>query len=103
LIFYTGRFGNAASASPPSGESAEVTLRLAQEHDRIAAGMNDIVVYRLFSAGLCLQSALALMNGHRAAGKVQQAIGELNLAIADFRDVLFDHRQPGSPPGGQLG
>ena len=29
--------------------------------------MNDIVVYRLFSAGLCLQSALALMNGHRAA------------------------------------
>jgi hypothetical protein len=53
--------------------------------------------------GLCLQTALGLMNGHLAAGKVQQAIGELDLAIADFRDVLFDHHQTGSPPGGQLG
>lgn len=90
---------------PPgrSGDPAEVALRLAQEHDRIAAGMNDIVVYRLFSAGLCLQTALALMDGHRAAGKIQQAIGELDLAIADFRDVLFDHHQPGSPPSGQPG
>jgi hypothetical protein len=74
---------------------------LVQEHDRIAAGMNEIVVYRLFSAGLCLQTALGLMDGHPAAGKVQEAIGELDLAIADFRNVLFDQDQPDSPPGGQ--
>jgi hypothetical protein len=75
---------------PPgwSGDLVEVALRLAQEHDRIAAGMNDVVVRRLFSAGLSLQTALALMDGHRAAGKVQEAIGELDLAIADFRSVL---------------
>jgi hypothetical protein len=90
---------------PPgrSGESAEVMLRLAQERDRIAVGMNDIVVYRLFSAGLCLQTALGLMDGHRAAGKVQEAIDGLDLAIADFRAVLFDHHQPGPPRGGRLG
>ena len=90
---------------PPgrSGEPAELALRLAQEHDRIAAGMNDVVIYRLFSAGLCLQTALGLMDGHPAAGKVQQAIDELDLAITDFRDVLFGHHQPGSPPGGRLG
>jgi hypothetical protein len=86
---------------PPerSGESAEVALRLAQEHDRIAVGMNEIVVRRLFSAGLSLQTALGLMDGHRAAAKVLEAIGELDLAIADFRDVLFDHHRPGPPPG----
>lgn len=78
-------------------------MRLAQEHDRIAVGMNDLVVRRLFSAGLSLQTALGLMDGHPAAGKVQEAIGELDLAMADFRSVLFDHHQPGSPPGGQLG
>ena len=90
---------------PPgrSGESAEVMLRLAQEHDRIAVGMNDIVVYRLFSAGLSLQTALGLMDGHPAAGKVQEAIDELDVAIADFRTVLFDHHQPGPPSGGRLG
>jgi hypothetical protein len=90
---------------PPgrSGESAEVMLRLVQEHDRIAAGMNEVVVRRLFSAGLCLHTALGLMGGHRAAGKVHEAIGELDLAITDFRTVLFDHDQPGSLPGGQPG
>jgi hypothetical protein len=95
----------AVRGPPPgrAGESAEVTLRLVQEHDRIAAGMNEIVVRRLFSAGLRLQTALGLMDGHPAAGKVQQAIGELDLAIADFRDVLFDHHQPGPPRGGQPG
>jgi hypothetical protein len=84
---------------PPgrAGDSAEVTLRLVQEHDRIAGGMNDIVVRWLFSAGLCLETALGLMGGHPGAAKVQDAIGELDLAIREFRNVLFDHHQPDSP------
>ena len=95
----------AVRGPPPerSGESVEVMLRLAQEHDRIAAGMNDVVVRRLFSAGLSLQSALGLMNGHPATAKVLEAIDELDVAIADFRNVLFDHHQPDLPPGGQPG
>lgn len=77
-------------------------LRLAQEHDRIA-GMNHIVVQRLFSAGLSLQTALGLMDGHPATAKVQQAVGELDMAIAGFRDMLFDHHQPGPPADGRPG
>ena len=90
---------------PPgrAGDSAEVTLRLAQDHDRIAGGMNDIVAHRLFSAGLSLETVLGLMGDHPAAAKVQEAIGELDLAIRDFRNVLFDHHQPNSPSGGQPG
>ena len=88
-----------ASDPPPgrAGDPAEVTLRLVQDHDRIAGGMNDIVVHRLFSAGLCLETALGLMGDHHGAAKVQDAIGELDLAIRDFRNVLFDHHQPDSP------
>jgi hypothetical protein len=41
--------------------------------------------------GLSLDTALGLMGGHPAAAKVQDAIGELDLAIRDFRNVLFDH------------
>ena len=90
---------------PPgrAGDSAEVTLRLAQDHDRIAEGMKDIVVHRLFSAGLALETALGLIGGHPGAGEVQEAIGELDLAIRDFRNVLFDHHQPDSPSSGQPG
>jgi signal transduction histidine kinase len=91
---------------PPAGRAggpAEAILRLAEDRDRIAAGMNDIVVSRLFAAGLSLETALSLMGDHPAAGRIQEAIGELDLAIRDFRDVLFDHHRPGSPSSGRPG
>jgi len=69
-----------------------MTLRLIEERDRIAEGMNNIVVRRLFSAALDLEAALGLVSEHYAAGKIQHAIDELDLAIRDLRDTLFDHR-----------
>jgi len=63
--------------------------------------MNDIVVHRLFSAGLCLQTALELMGDHPGAAKIQEVVGELDLAIRDLRNVLFDHYQPDPLPGGR--
>jgi hypothetical protein len=90
---------------PPgtAGDPAEVTLRLAHDHDRIAGDMGDIVMDRLFSAGLALETALGLIGGQPGAGNVQEAIGELDLAIADFRNMLFEHYQPDSPSSGQPG
>jgi hypothetical protein len=91
---------------PPAGRAggpAEVTLRLAEDRDRIAAGMSDIVVSRLFAAGFSLETALSLVGDHPAAGRIQDAIGKLDLAIRDFRDVLFDHHRAGSPAGGRPG
>ena len=82
---------------PPASSAAglpDMTLRLAGDHDRIAARLNDIVARRLFSAGLALQAALELIGEHRAAGKVQHAVSELDLAIRDIRDMVFD---PGWP------
>ncbi len=86
---------------PPPGKAevwAQVIVRLAHDHGHIARDMNDVVVHRLWAAGLALETALGLMGGHPGAGKVQEAIGEVDLAIRDFRTTLFDHyqrRQPG--------
>jgi signal transduction histidine kinase len=84
---------------PPvrAGDWADAMLLLVQDRDRIAAGMTDLVVHRLFSAGFALEMALGLMGGHPGAGKVQDAIGELDLAIRDIRNVVFDLRQPDPP------
>jgi hypothetical protein len=89
---------------PPrrAGDWAEALL-LVQDRDRIAAGMNDLVVRRLFAAGLALETALGLIGGHTGAGKVHEAIGELDLAIRDVRNVVFDHQQPDPVSGGQPG
>ena len=88
---------------PPgmAGDPAEAMLRLVQDRDRIAEGMNDIVVTRLYSAGLSLETALGLMGDQPGAGQVQNALGQLDLAIQDSRSVVFDHHQPDSPNGGQ--
>jgi len=72
---------------------AQVILRLAQDHDRVARDIDDVVVNRLFAAGLALETALGLMGGRPGAGQVQEAIGEVDLAIRDCRTVLFDHHQ----------
>ena len=84
---------------PPgrAGDWADAMLLLVQDRDRIAGDMNDLVVHRLFSAGLALEMALGLMGDHPGAGKVQDAIGELDLAIRDVRNVVFDLRQPDPP------
>ena len=59
---------------PPgrAGDWADVMLLLARDRDRIAGGMNDLVVHRLFSAGLALEMALGLIGDHPGAGKVQE-------------------------------
>jgi hypothetical protein len=81
---------------PPAGKAAdtpEMTVRLTEDHDRIAEGLNDVVVRRLFSAGLILEAALVLIGTHPAAHKVEHAIGELDQAIRDIRGAVFDHSQ----------
>jgi hypothetical protein len=91
---------------PPDGgavNSVEMTLRRAQDRARIAEGMNDIAVRRLFSAGLALEAVAGLMGGHRAVGKVQEAISELDLAVRDLRDMIFDHHRPDLPAAGRQG
>ena len=86
------------------GDPAEVTLLLMQDRDRIAGALNDVVIHRIVSAGLALETALGLLDGHRgAADKVRKAVGELDLAIRDIRNVVFDHQQPDPPSGGPPG
>ena len=91
---------------PPDGQAAdlaEMTLRPAQDRDQIAQGMHDTVAGRLFSAGLALEAVAGLTGDHRAAGKVQEAISELDLAVRDLRDMVFDHHRPDLPTAGRRG
>ncbi|MGO8886908.1 MAG: hypothetical protein ACLPUO_23285 [Streptosporangiaceae bacterium] len=88
----------AVRAGPP-----EVRPLLTEGHDRIAAGLNDIVVRRLFSAGLALEAMVGLMGDHQAAVTAQEAISELDLAVRGLRDMVFDHHRPDVPAAGRWG
>jgi two-component system, NarL family, sensor histidine kinase DevS len=85
----------ASNGRAPAGRSAPgpaAAIRLpTKDHERIGQDLSDVVTGRLFSAGLDLQAALALIGDPRVAGKIEQALGELDLAIRDLRDTVF-HR-----------
>jgi signal transduction histidine kinase len=76
--------------------SAEQTRYLAEDRDRIAQGMTDVVVRRIFAAGLDLQAALGLIGEHRGASKIWHAIDELDQAVREIRDTIFDATGPGT-------
>jgi hypothetical protein len=90
--------------SPPAPEDgsatglAEAALNLVEDHERIAQSLNDVVVRRVFAASLDLQTALGLMGDHPASGKIRHAVGELDQAIRDIRDTIFDHQAGDRPP-----
>lgn len=96
-------------AQQPSGDETPGTSPSPLGHgdhrdgrDRMAERMNDVVVRRLFAAGLDLQAALGLIEEHgtagehptamehRAASKIRSAGDELDRAIRDLRDILFE-------------
>ena len=72
-----------------------------EDRERIALGLNDVVVRRLFTAGLDLQAVLGVMGDHPMSGKICHVVDELDQAIRDIRDAIFDHlaaRPPGHRP-----
>ena len=87
-----------AAAAPVSGvgegDSAQVIVRLVEDRERIAEGLNDLLVYRLFSAGLSLQAALGMLRDHPAAGRIWDAVNDVDLAVRDLRSILFDQPAP---------
>ena len=57
---------------------------------RIARELHDDIVQRLFAVGLQLQAALPSLEDSRAQTFVQQAIGDLDAAIAEIRTTIFE-------------
>ena len=90
-----------APAASELADQAEISPLLIADHDRIAQSLNDTVVRRLFAAGLDLHTALGLIGDHPGAGKIHQAIAELDFAIRDIRDAIFAPGPPQSAPPGQ--
>jgi hypothetical protein len=90
--------GSQASSGRDAASSAAVTRDPGEDHDELAQLMTDIVVRRIFAASLDLQGVLSLIGEHKGAGQIQHAIDEMDHAVRDIRDILFD-RQVGRPAG----
>lgn len=64
-------------------------LSLLEDRDRIAAGLQDKVIQRVFAAGLNLQGTAALIHHPEARARVESTVDELDHVIRVLRDAIF--------------
>lgn len=84
-------------AVPPGGERPRGprhgarTLTVVHEVDRVDLDLHDLVVQRLFAAGLQLSGALGLLveDPQRAAAQIGAAVEELEAAVRHVRSSAF--------------
>jgi len=61
-----------------------------QDRERIAAGIQNTVIQRLFAVGLNLQGTAALIAEPAGRGRLESAVTELDQVIMDIRDSIFE-------------
>ncbi len=64
-------------------------LLISADRERIARDLHDLVIQRLFGAGLRLQGALALIDNPQASGRVASTVDDLDVTIKEIREAIF--------------
>ncbi len=64
-----------------------------QDRERIATDLHDVVIQRLFAAGMRLQAAVPLVNG-QARERLASVVAELDTTIAEIRNTIFSIHHP---------
>jgi signal transduction histidine kinase len=86
------------TADGPAGGADDARHALAEDHDRIAHGLNDTIVHQMFAVSLDLHAALSRMDhdidDHYVAEKIRHAITSLDQAINDLRNAVVGRGGP---------
>ena len=64
-------------------------LVLSRDRDRIARDLHDLVIQRLFAAGLGLQGVAQLSPDPQVATRVNKAVDDLDATIREIRNTIF--------------
>jgi signal transduction histidine kinase len=65
-------------------------LALLADRDRIAGGLHDHVIQRLFAAGMSLQAIIGRITDGEARGRVSRVVGLLDETTREIRTSIFD-------------
>ena len=65
-------------------------LDVYEDRDRIARDLHDLVIQRVFAAGLALQSVLPRIGDADARRRVQGVVRQLDDTVRDIRTTIFD-------------
>jgi len=94
-------FANQAAVALELSESRQdkERMQLFEDRDRIARDLHDHVIQQLFASGLTLQGISMGMNDPVRADRIDQVVGNLDLAIQQIRNSIFELRDHVGPQG----
>jgi signal transduction histidine kinase len=84
---FAGHVGLALELS--STQALRERLAVFEERDRIAADLHDVVVQRLFAAGLALQGLRRYTTEPTALGRIASVVRDLDETIHELRSTIF--------------
>ena len=83
---------------------AEAELRVLEDRERMARDLHDVVIQRLFAAGMAAQSLHSRLTEPGLAARAAAVVDELDRTIREIRTVIFGLETPiGSRDGGLRG
>ncbi|WP_405910411.1 PAS domain S-box protein [Streptomyces sp. NBC_00828] len=74
--------------------AARADREVMAERDRIARDLHDMVIQRVFGAGLVLQSITTRITRPDATSRIHAVIDELDATIRELRGTIFNLNQP---------
>ena len=72
------------------GREDRQRLAVLEDRDRIGRELHDVVIQRLFAVGLSLQSTARMVETPEVAGRIDEAVDDLDATIKDIRRSIFD-------------
>ncbi len=85
-------FADQASAALDNAARQRLARQLDvyEDRDRIARDLHDLVIQRVFAAGLALQSVLPRVSDAEVRRRVQGVVSQLDDTVRDIRTTIFD-------------
>src|SRR5262249_56620438 len=90
------RFGGQAALAMERARAQEERemLALLGDRERIARDLHDVVIQRLFAAGMQLQGAVHQAVRPEIRRRIEAVVDDLDTTIRDIRGAIFELRSP---------
>jgi len=80
----------------------EQRLVVLEDRERIAQDLHDMVIQRLFAAGMGLEAVTPLVRDERVAERLARTVNELDTTIAEIRSTIYGLMSPLRPADDSL-
>lgn len=74
-------------------------ISVLDDRDRIARDLHDRVIQRIFAVGMTLQGVARMPDPTEARSRIDKAVDELDLTIAEIRSTIFELGEEALPGG----